>query len=124
MNKLSRQDLRVLVNGELLNGRLKGKTRKQQAKAFNIKNHQLHAYLDGRNVPEEVYQKLGGYFGEIVDTEEFKPASKAIYIGKPRNDQAARDKQKETGDAELTRKRRRIDEHQEIIRMRSEFNYG
>ena len=118
---ISRQDLRVLVNGELLTGRLKGKTRKQQSKAFGIKLHQLPAYLDGRNVPDEVYQKLGGYFGEVVDNSEFKTASKSIYLGKPRNDQEARDKQKETGDAELTRKRRRIDDHQEMIRMKGEW---
>ena len=60
-----------------------------------------------------------------MDNAEFKPASKKISYEKPRNDKQARDSQKETGDAELTKKRRRIDEHQEMLKMKDlEFNYG
>ena len=70
---LLRQGLRVLVNGEILTGRLKGKTRKQQAKAVGMNAKQVHTYLDGRNIPEEVYQKLGGYLNhkkEMRNKEE------------------------------------------------------
>ena len=118
---ISRQDLRVLVNGELLTGRLKGKTRKQQSKAFGIKLHQLPAYLDGRNVPDEVYQKLGGYFGEVVDNSEFKTASKSIYLGKPRNDQQARDKQKVKADYKKFAARRAIEDHKERLALKEEL---
>ncbi len=121
MNIISRKELRFLVEGECLNGRLKNKLKQDLHKIFGVTFAQFSNYTLSGRASEEVVKKLGQYFGKTVDNEKHKPASTDIDIRKPKADINARERNRDKPDMALVISRRGIEEHQARLKAEREY---
>ena len=86
--KISRSDLRLLIETELRKPENKSKPRVVQAKMFELTKSQYNNYINHGFVNEAIIQKLGSYFGKTVDNSEFAPASRQFTISESEKDKA------------------------------------
>ncbi len=121
---ITRNELRTLVEGELMKSEHKNKTRKHQCKIFGITLSQINAYLSHNYILDDAIQKMGSYFGETVQNNDIRTKPKSIRLSRPREDSESRRKRAEHGDPIAIMHKRAISEHQERIYEREEINYG